>query len=54
VAIIDGLSGMGAKYLPSKKDLKANQRFQQKQYLPKSQFKKPSPDQPAASKGKTK
>jgi hypothetical protein len=38
---------MGAKYLPSKKDLKANQRFQNKQYLPKSQFKKPDATQPA-------
>ncbi len=37
---------MGAKYLPSKKDLKASERFIKKQYLPKSQFKKPSGDQP--------
>lgn len=33
---------MGAKYVPTIKDLKANQRFQQKQTLPKSPFKKPS------------
>jgi hypothetical protein len=38
---------MGAKYLPSKKDLKANLRFQKKQYLPKSQFKKPELNPPA-------
>ncbi len=44
---------MGAKYLPTKKDLKANQRFIQKQLLPKSQFKKPGVDQPAP-KTKTK
>ncbi len=44
---------MGAKYLPSKKDLKANLRFQKKQYLPKSQFKKPELEQPAP-KTKTK
>jgi len=31
---------MAQKYVPSIKDLKANQRFQQKQNLPKSQFKK--------------
>ena len=35
---------MGAKYVPTIKDLKASQRFQQKQNLPKSQFKKqPAP-----------
>ncbi len=44
---------MGAKYLPTKKDLKANLRFQKKQYLPKSQFKKPG-DIPPAPKAKTK
>lgn len=44
---------MGAKYLPSKKDLKANQRFIQKQLLPKSKFKKPGADQ-AAPKAKAK
>jgi len=27
----DGLGGMGAKYFPSIKDMKANLRFQQKQ-----------------------
>jgi hypothetical protein len=29
--IIDGLALMGAKYLPTVKDLKASKRFQQKQ-----------------------
>jgi hypothetical protein len=38
---------MGAKYLPSKKDAKLNQRFANKQLLPKSQFKKPDAKQPA-------
>jgi hypothetical protein len=40
---------MGAKYQPSVKDQKANQRFQQKQ-LNQSRFIKPSgkPQQPAA------
>ena len=33
---------MGAKYLPTKKDLKASQRFQKKDTLPKSPFKKPT------------
>jgi hypothetical protein len=48
--IIYGLAGMGAKYLPTIKDLKANQRFRQKQArLPKA--KKPAGD-PAAKKGK--
>ena len=32
---------MGAKYLPTKKDLKFNQRFDKKDLLPKSAFKKP-------------
>jgi hypothetical protein len=42
---MDGLAGMGAKYLPTIKDLKASQRFQQKQNaLPK--LKKTSGDQP--------
>jgi hypothetical protein len=37
---------MGAKYLPSIKDLKASQRFlQQQRPLPK--FGKPSPNKPA-------
>ncbi len=31
---------MAQKYVPSIKDLKASQRFQQKQNLPKSTFKK--------------
>jgi hypothetical protein len=39
--IIDGLAAMGAKYLPTIKDLKASQRFQQKQH-PLPFFKKPS------------
>lgn len=38
---------MGAKYLPTKKDLKATQRYQQKQLLPKSAFQKPSALPPA-------
>jgi hypothetical protein len=47
---------MGAKYLPSKKDAKLNQRFANKQLLPKSQFKKPgaNPTAPAAPKAKGK
>jgi hypothetical protein len=40
---------MGAKYVPTIKDLKASQRFQQKQNLPKSTFKKTPPP---ASPGK--
>ncbi len=40
---------MGAKYLPSIKDLKANQRFQQK-VKPLHKFKKPT----AAAKKKSK
>ncbi len=36
---IGGLAGMGAKYLPTIKDLKASQRFQQKQQ-PLHKFKK--------------
>jgi len=35
------------KYQLSKKDLKANQRFALKQYLPKSKFTKPTGEQPA-------
>jgi hypothetical protein len=42
-------SGMGAKYLPTIKDLKASQRFQQKQN-PLRKFKK-SPEAAAAKKG---
>lgn len=43
---------MGAKYLPSKKDLKASQRFQQKQ-LTESKFIRPAgprttPDAPVS------
>ena len=36
---LGGLDGMGAKYLPTHKDLKASQRFQQKQN-PLHKFKK--------------
>ena len=43
---IGGFGAMGAKYFPTIKDLKANQRFQQKQNpLPK--FKKSSDAKPA-------
>lgn len=45
---------MGAKYLPTIKDIKASQRFQQKQNLPKSPFKKPSALQPAKPRPKQK
>lgn len=51
--IIGGPVAMGAKYLPTIKDLKASQRFQQKQTLPKSPFKKPDAA-PAAPKKKQK
>jgi hypothetical protein len=37
---------MGAKYLPSIKDLRANQRFLQQQ-RPLTKFAKPSPKKPA-------
>jgi hypothetical protein len=37
---------MGAKYLPSIKDLKANERFQKKQ-VPRAMLSKASSDQPA-------
>ncbi len=43
---------MGAKYLPTIKDLKASQRFQQKQH-PLPFFKKPSAA-PGAKKDKKK
>ena len=43
---------MGAKYLPNIKDLKASRRFQQKQNLPKSTFKKPTGDQPVKTEKK--
>jgi hypothetical protein len=43
---------MGAKYLPTIKDLKASQRFQQKQQ-PLPAFKKSSANQPA-KKGRKK
>ncbi len=42
---------MGAKYVPSVKDLKAAQRFQQKQN-PMRKFKKPT--DPQLNKGKKK
>jgi hypothetical protein len=49
-ANIDGVGGMGAKYLPTIKDQKASQRFQQKQNrLP--EFKKSASNRPA-KKGK--
>jgi len=41
---------MGAKYLPSKKDMKANARYQQKQHT-QSKFIKPA-IKPAAKPGK--
>lgn len=41
---------MGSKYLPTKKDLKAGKRFQQKQ-LTESKFIRPS-TKPAAPKAK--
>jgi hypothetical protein len=44
---IADLVTMGQKYLPTVKDLKASQRFQQKQNLPKSMFKKAPAVQPA-------
>jgi hypothetical protein len=46
------LARMGAKYLPTIKDLKASQRFKQKQ-SPLHKFKK-SPGEGAAKKGKKK
>jgi hypothetical protein len=50
--LADGLGAMGAKYLPTIKDLKATQRFQQKQKaLPK--LKKP-PVGPAPKEEKKK
>ena len=42
---------MAQKYLPTVKDLKASQRFQKKNTLPKSPFKKPT-DTQAAKKSK--
>jgi hypothetical protein len=50
--IFAGLARMGAKYLPTIKDLKASQRFHQKQ-RPLHKFKKSSGDLPA-KKGKKK
>jgi hypothetical protein len=49
---VDRLADMGAKYLPTIKDLKASQRFQQKQ-KPLPQFKKSSGTQ-SAKKSKKK
>jgi hypothetical protein len=48
---VGGLAGMGAKYLPTIKDLKASQRFQQKQ-KPLPQFKKSGGAQAKKSKKK--
>jgi hypothetical protein len=45
--IVDRLMGVGSKYLPSIKDLKAGERFRQKQHV-QSKFIKP------AAKGPTK
>ena len=42
---------MGAKYLPTIRDLKAAQRFQQKQN-PLRKFKKTAPDKPTKKGGK--
>ncbi len=42
---------MGAKYLPTNKDLKASQRFQQQQN-PLRKFKKSATVQPAKKGGK--
>ena len=50
--IADGLGSMGAKYLPTIRDLKATQRFQQKQ-RPLHKFKKSLDGQPA-KRGKKK
>jgi hypothetical protein len=50
--IAGGLRGMGAKYLPTIKDRKAGQRFQQKQHV-QSKFIKPS-GRPAAPRAKKK
>jgi hypothetical protein len=48
---VAGLADMGAKYLPTIKDLKASQRFQQKQ-KPLPQFKKSTGAQAKKSKKK--
>lgn len=50
--MIAGLVDMGAKYLPTIKDLRASQRFQQKQHVV-SKFIKPSA-KPAAKPAKKK
>jgi hypothetical protein len=44
--IIGGLDGMGAKFRTTIKDLKASQRYRQKQN-PLHKFKKPADNQPA-------
>lgn len=49
---VGGLGRMGAKYLPTIKDLKASQRFQQKQ-RPLHKFKQSPGGQPA-KRGKKK
>lgn len=43
------VDAMGAKYLPTKKDMEAARRFQNKQCLPKSAFKKNAGPAAAAS-----
>jgi hypothetical protein len=49
--IIDRLDPMGAKYLPTAKELKASQRFHQKQ-LVQSRFIKPAGNTPAKKRKK--
>ena len=49
--IIVRLVFMGAKYVPTIKDLKAGKRFQQKQ-LVQSKFIKPAAKPPAKKRGK--
>ena len=49
--IIDRLARMGTKYVPTIKDLKAGQRFQQKQ-LVQSKFIKPAGSPPARKRKK--
>jgi len=49
--IIGGLDDMGAKFRTTIKDLKASQRFRQKQN-PLHKFNKPSGNQPAKTAGK--
>jgi hypothetical protein len=49
--IIAGLDGMGAKFRPTIKDLKASNRYRQKQN-PLHKFKKPADNPPAKKEGK--